>query len=92
MKKYNGPNEKPRKSWALELRSDGDHVFLCAVDAYTGEAVSRLVSFYASGRVLTYDGAEDEIKSNGYDPYEHSNTFNQYGSLLVESQVRRKTW
>ena len=85
MKKYNGPKEKPRKSWALELRSDGDHVLLYAVDVDTGEAVAHLACFHASGRVTMSHGADGELKRAGYNPHEHFNSFDRYGRLAVES-------
>ena len=82
MKVYNNKKEK-RKSWALTLKQYGEDIVLEAVDSNTGERVASLLSFTIDGGINRDINVKDAMKKDNYDPYEHGNSFDKDGAIVV---------
>lgn len=82
MKVFKG--KETQKSWALKLFPSyfGD-ASLDAVDSETGMVIVNLIRFERDGRVTRLQGVKAALKCDGYDPYEHGNSFNESDQIKI---------
>jgi hypothetical protein len=74
---------KAKKTWALDLAYFPDESVLYAVDSGDGEHIAAIVSFRMDGSVVVESGAKDVLVYEGYDPYEHRNTWLPDGRIII---------
>ena len=75
-----------KKSWCLKLRESDREVYIDAVDSETGEGIVRLITFLSNGRIKSMCRSCDLLRGLGYDPYEHNNSFDHNGSIVIDHE------
>ena len=76
-------NQEVKKSWALKLIEDSGTVSLIAVDSIIGHELACFTVFHNNGDVIHAEDIQHALSSQGYDPFEHGNEFNDDGSLIT---------
>jgi hypothetical protein len=75
--------ESKGKSWSVKLEK-GNENHLIAVDDITGQRIAYLITFKRNGVLLAQECAIKAFIAGGYDPYEHGNTFDEQGRIIVD--------
>lgn len=71
------------KSWSVNVCSKCDEAIIIeAVDTYTGERVAELIRL-GDGKVIAYRCAKNALEARGYDPYEHGNSYDESGGIVL---------
>jgi len=84
MKIYNQKEALNGKSWAIKLNNDSfGGVQLVAIDSLTGFTECVLIEMFENGKIRTADCAERALESGGYDPFEHNNSFDECGAIVI---------
>lgn len=84
MKMFIEPKEQPKRSWSIVLNRAGDtEVTLDAVDSTSREYIGTVIKFSNNGEVYIFEGLYDRLLSNRYDPFEHKNTFDDDGVMVI---------
>ena len=91
MKIYREEKMQVKKSWCLKLcekslRNGIRGVFLNAVDSETGQSISQLIDFQSDGKIETLRRSFDILGKMGYDPYEHNNSFDEDGRIVIDRE------
>jgi hypothetical protein len=83
MKVYKN-NKKNNKSWSLKLVESPDNcTYLEAVNSETGQTAATLLVFHAEGKVKKVKNAYESLLEEEFDPFEHKNTFDENGALVI---------
>lgn len=72
------------RNWCLKL--DKSKSMLIAVDSRTGKEIAPLIGFSKTG-IRSYVGAEKELIDSGYDPYEHEDTYDEFGGICIKEEI-----
>jgi hypothetical protein len=81
--------EKEEKSWGIKLVEeysggyDGG-VCLIAADIRTHEYICTIQSFVPDGKIVKTLGVKEKLEESGYDPFEHNNKFDEYGTIIIK--------
>ena len=87
MKIYSDEKMQVKKSWCLKLCESSDRdIYICAVDSETGKGITNLISFLSDGRIVRDFQSFDILGEMGYDPYEHNNSFDHNGSIVIDDE------
>ena len=80
--KFYGEENLP-KSWALSFKRDYSKVALIACDASTGSFICNMIFFHDGGKITIATSAKATIAFYGYDPFEHGNSYDEQGRLII---------
>jgi hypothetical protein len=84
MKLFKCKKETISKSWSMDFEDDLGEVKIKAVDSITGIHLVYILIFSSSGKIYRSVNTLRRLKELGYNPYEHANSFDNEGRIIIE--------
>jgi len=72
------------KSWVIRLEQSGNESILVAIDAISGRIIANFIRWDSNGDIERMSCAENILITNGYDPYEHNNKYDDEGRWIID--------
>jgi hypothetical protein len=77
--------ERKKQSWGIRFseKVNTANVYILAVDMETDEHICLIQTWSTNGEIFCDKGAKECLIEKGYDPFEHGNSFDEKGAIIV---------
>lgn len=86
MEIYKENQKRKEKHWVIRLEVlKPEKAALTAVDKYSGKFITYLIVFHEDGGVRKEPEAQHILLQDGYDSFEHKNSWDENGMIEIEN-------